>query len=101
MNASAARGEFNCAISDISAPPMKDLGPAPVRTMPRRSSFWDVIDSTVFGSCSRRGVLRAFSLAGREIVRWAIDPVVLRVMLVRIVALGGILIFIIDSSRGV
>lgn len=71
----AEAGEPRRAISAISAPPMKDLGPAPVRIMQIRSLCWEVRESMAWGSWVRREVLRAFSLVGREIVRWAIVPV--------------------------
>jgi hypothetical protein len=71
----AEAGESRNAISAISAPPMKAFGPAPVRIMQRRSLFWEVREWIAWGSWVRRGVLRAFSFVGREIVRWAIVPV--------------------------
>lgn len=70
----AEAGESRRAISAISAPPTKAFGPAPVRIMQSRSLFWEVRELIVRGSWVRRGVLRAFSLVGREIVRWAIVP---------------------------
>lgn len=45
-------------------------------------------------------MLRAFSLVGREIVRWAIVPVGRRVRVVRIVAVdGGIVMVILRSVK--
>lgn len=84
MNARASAGESKRAISAMSAPPMKDLDPAPVSTTQRRSAFWEVRDWRVWGRASRREVLRAFSLVGREIVTCAIVPVLRRVRVVRI-----------------
>jgi hypothetical protein len=62
---------------------MKDLDPAPVRMMQRRSAWLAVRVLMIWGNWVRRGLLRAFSLAGREIVRWAIVPLVRRVRAVR------------------
>lgn len=84
MNPRAAAGESNAAISLRSAPPMKDLGPAPVRIMARRSLFVSVISLMVDGSWVRRGVFRAFCFVGRVIVIFARVPVLRRVRVVRI-----------------
>lgn len=88
MKLRAEDGESRAAISAMSAPPMNDLGPAPVRTTARRSAFADVMDFRVEGRVVRRWVFRAFSLAGRDIVTWAIVPVVRRVMFVRMVGVA-------------
>lgn len=47
MKFRAEAGESKRAISAISAPPMKDLGPAPVRTMQRRDGFLEVREARV------------------------------------------------------
>lgn len=71
---------------------MKAFGPAPVRIMQRRSLFWEVRELMAWGSWVRRGVLRAFSLVGREIVRWAIVPVLRWVRRVRIdIVMAGLI----------
>lgn len=84
MNPRAAAGVFNAAISFRSAPPMKDLAPAPVSIMARRSLFVSVICLIVGGSWIRRGVFRAFCFVGRVIVILARVPVLRRVRVVRI-----------------
>lgn len=73
----------------MSAPPTKDFSPAPVRTMARRSGFWALVVLRAVVREVRRGVLRAFSLLGRVIVRVATGrPVGRRVRVVRILE-GG------------
>lgn len=88
MKLRAEDGESRAAISAMSAPPMNALGPAPVRTTARRSAFAEAMDFRVEGRVVRRGVFRAFSLAGRDIVTWAIVPVVRRVMFVKMVGVA-------------
>lgn len=69
MNILAAAGFGGmAAISAMSAPPMKDLGPAPVRIMASRLGWEEVSVWIVVGSAVRRWLFNALSFAGREIV---------------------------------
>lgn len=79
----------------MSAPPMKDLGPAPVRTMARRSVVSVLTFLMDWGRESSRGVFRAFSLFGREIVIWAIVPALRRVRVVRIDGVGMVMVVLV------
>jgi hypothetical protein len=94
MKLRAEEGESRAAISAMSAPPMNDLEPAPVRMTARRSLLADM-EFRVEWRDVRRGVFRAFSLEGREIVMWAIVPVLRRVMAFRI---WGVILEVIEGG---
>lgn len=69
LRAAVALGRVDSSVR--SAPPMKDLGPAPVRVTARRFGVFEIEDRVSVRDF-KRGVEREFSFLGREIVRWAI-----------------------------
>lgn len=62
--------------------------------MARRSVVSLVTFLMVVGRNSRRGLFRAFSLLGREIVIWAIVPALRRVRVVRIDGVGMVILVV-------